>query len=88
MQENILGCGLGFRQKREGRRGQGGPRNCRGLKMQVWLYQKIQERGEDRVHDSGLPFGPRSQASLQKAQGPGVCIQARILEWVAVSSFR
>ena len=22
---------------------------------------------------SGLPFGPRSQASLQKAQGPGVC---------------
>ena len=22
---------------------------------------------------SGLPFGPRSQASLQKAQGPGLC---------------
>ena len=22
---------------------------------------------------SGLPFGPRGQASLQKAQGPGVC---------------
>ena len=22
---------------------------------------------------SRLPFGPRSQASLQKAQGPGVC---------------
>ena len=25
------------------------------------------------VHRSRLPFGPRSQASLQKAQGPGVC---------------
>lgn len=47
MQENILGCGLGYRQKREGRRGQGGARNCRGLKMRVWLDQKIQER-EDR----------------------------------------
>ena len=23
--------------------------------------------------DSGIPFGPRSPASLQKAQGPGVC---------------
>ena len=22
---------------------------------------------------SRLPFGPRSQASLQKAQGPGIC---------------
>ena len=26
-----------------------------------------------RLGRSGLPFGPRSQASLQKAQGPGVC---------------
>ena len=37
-------------------------------------------RGQTRLsdftftfHRSGLPFGPRSQASLQKAQGPGVC---------------
>lgn len=51
MQENILGCGLGCRQKREGTRGQGGARNCRGLKMRVWLYQKKQERGEDSVHE-------------------------------------
>ena len=27
----------------------------------------------DRAAWRALPFGPRSQASLQKAQGPGVC---------------
>ena len=28
---------------------------------------------KDTSSASGLPFGPRSHASLQKAQGPGVC---------------
>ena len=36
------------------------------------------ERQEDMVREvswvvAGRDFGPRSQASLQKAQGPGVC---------------
>ena len=35
-----------------------------------WVREDLLEKGQLR---SGLPFGPRSQASLQKAQGPGVC---------------
>ena len=36
---------------------------------------------------SRLPFGPRSQASLQKAQGPGVCMHAEVVMILLKGSF-
>ena len=43
-----------------------------GKEQAAGVWETCLEPGWPQLR-SGLPFGPRSQASLQKAQGPGVC---------------
>ena len=56
-----------------GRRSQYGQRpSTTPSPPKVWVCT-LRFREEGRRGSGRLPFGPRSQASLQKAQGPGVC---------------